>query len=88
MNRVRPANRKMVNNYLGDPTFKSVDLLLRSVHLYQHKMDRMAVEKLFPYVHEEEARMETNLQSVDYDIDAVDTFALITGPGWIERVSN
>lgn len=43
-------------------------------------------EKFETYVEAEEARLEANLETVKYDIDAPDTLALITGPGRIEQV--
>lgn len=43
-------------------------------------------EKFRSFVEDEEARLERNLDAVDYDIDAADTLVLVTGEGRIEKV--
>lgn len=39
------------------------------------------------YVTGEEKRLEDNLKALRYKIDALNTLALVTGPGPVERVS-
>lgn len=49
-----------------------------------HRLSRHFQE----YVAQEEARISKGLQTAKYDLDALDTLALISGPRWgLERVS-
>jgi hypothetical protein len=79
------SNRVLADGYLADTTLTKIDLLLRSVApttSYDLDLD----QKMQPYVHEEENRLEQNLRSVAWEIDDANTLSLVTGPGRIERV--
>jgi hypothetical protein len=49
--------------------------------------ERDDAEKFKTYIEAEEARLENNLQAVDYIIDGMETLTLITGVGRIEKVN-
>jgi hypothetical protein len=81
---VRPENRNAVNDYLLS-VYESVTTLTDSVN-YCPRSDALRA-RFRSYIDSEEERLRKNLDEVDYDIDARDTLALVTGPGRIERVS-
>jgi hypothetical protein len=82
-----PSNRTIVDLYLEHPTLRILDLLLHSVRPFTGNIDSSLLQKIQGYVEREEAKMERNLESVRFEIDAPDTLALIVGEGHIERVS-
>lgn len=83
---VLPVNRSLVDKYFGDNVLHRVDLLMRSVTTHEGRGDSDLREKIQPYVAEEEERLRSTLESIAWDIDTMDTLALITGPGRIEKV--
>jgi hypothetical protein len=83
---VHPVNRNLVDRYIGSDTFNRIELLLRSVMVYDGHDDDSLKEKIQPYVAEEEERLRSTLESIAWDIDTVDTVALVTGAGRIEKV--
>lgn len=50
------------------------------------EFDEDLFAKFSSYVSAEEARLRKNLESVAYNIDAVDTLGIVTGPGRLEKV--
>lgn len=81
---IHPANAQAVENYLAT-VYKSV-CTLTSSFVCANESD--ALEARFQsYVDEEEKRLREGLETVRYDIDAIDTLTLVTGPGRIEKVS-
>lgn len=80
------SNRVIVDAYLSDQVFVQLDLLVRSVTPTVNH-DAELEHRMSPYVSQEEARMEQNLEAVAFDIDDENTLSLIMGPGRIERVS-
>jgi hypothetical protein len=81
---VRPENRNAVNDYLLT-VYEPVTTLIDSIN-YCPPNDALRA-RFRSYIDSEEERLRKNLDEVDYDIDATDTLALVTGPGRIERVS-
>jgi hypothetical protein len=82
-----PPNRSLVDEYINDPALDTLTVLLRPVQPFNSKLDDHFRLKTLKYAQEEEARIESNLQLMSYEIDAPSTLMLITGPGRIERVS-
>jgi hypothetical protein len=80
---IRPENRASVNEYIST-IYTGVTTLESSVNACYTNDALQARFKT--YVEGEEARLKGNLETVKYDIDAMDTLALVTGPGRIERV--
>ena len=89
MSAIRPsilsANQGAVQDYL-QTVWKSVCTITSSfVRTYQP--DSLQ-QRFASYVEAEECRLRDGLKTVRYDIDAMDTLSLITGPGRIEKVSH
>ena len=82
--KVRPENRHAVNGYLLQ-IYEPVTTLQCSVNACPSNDALRARFKI--YVDSEEERLTANLQAVNYDIDEMDTLALVTGPGRIDKVS-
>lgn len=82
---VLPANRQLVDNYLGSIAFKKVDYLLRSLQQNGRHDDEL-LERCRPYVEAQLKGMKANLDAVAYELDATNTLLLVTGPGRIEKV--
>ena len=80
---VLPANRTAVNTYL-ESIYRDVTSLESGVQPCY--VNEALQEKFSSYVEAEEARLRGNLEAVEYDIDAANTLALVTGEGRIERV--
>ena len=81
---IHPANRNAVNQYL-DTVWKKVATLTSSL---VGKTQTDALKGRFQsYVDAEEQRLREGLETFKYDIDAIDTLSLITGPGRIEKVT-
>ena len=84
---VLPVNRSLVDRYIGSYyALSRVELLLRSVRPYDARDENDLQQKVQPYITEEEERLRSTLESIAWDIDTVDTLALITGPERIEKV--
>ena len=80
---IHPANRNAVDKYLQTVWQKLTTLTSSFICTYQSD----ALQDRFKsYVEEEEQRLREGLETVKYDIDAMDTLSLITGGGRIERV--
>ncbi|TBU55048.1 hypothetical protein BD310DRAFT_934540 [Dichomitus squalens] len=79
---VHPANRNAVDKYLRTVWRKLSTLTSSLVTTYQS--DALQ-ERFKSYVEEEEQRLREGLETVKYDIDAMDTLLLTTGPGRIEK---
>jgi uncharacterized glyoxalase superfamily metalloenzyme YdcJ len=80
---IRPLNKSAVNAYLG-AVYPGVISLQSAVA--DCTVNNALQEKFQTYIDSEEARLQANLEAVDYDIDAADTLVLVTGPGRIEKV--
>lgn len=78
-----PANAAAANDYINT-MYKPVMTLQASVNECYYNEGLQTRFNL--YVDKEEARLKASLEAVQYDIDALDTLALVTGPGRIERV--
>lgn len=83
---VLDVNRQVVDGYLHEDSFKEVELLLRSVTPYVSTSDNDINERISSYIQEEESKLESNLDSIAYDIDAPGTLKLITGTERTEQV--
>jgi hypothetical protein len=79
------GNRSTVLEYRKSTVLERLELLLLGIQ--RCPQDANLKHKIASYVQSEETRMEGNLRSVAYELDAPDTVTLITGPGRIERVS-
>nr|GAT60452.1 predicted protein [Mycena chlorophos] len=79
---VLPANRASVNAYLEE-IYHGVTSLESG--LQPCYINEALQEKFVSYVEAEENRLRGNLEAVDYDLDAMNTLALVTGDGRIER---
>ncbi|KAH7885442.1 hypothetical protein F5I97DRAFT_1830577 [Phlebopus sp. FC_14] len=80
---VHPANQSQVDLYLNDVPLQQVELLCASVRICEDEIYQD--EKIKPYMQDEQARIEANLESMAWNIDATNTLALVVGPGRIER---
>lgn len=80
---VLPENREQVNNYLCY-TWMEVTTFVRSFR-WERGTEDLAT-KFQSYVDVEEARLQTNLEDIKYDIDSGDVVRLISGNGRIETV--
>ncbi len=81
---IHPANRNAVDKYLHSVWQKISTLTLSFVNTNQPD----SLEGRFKsYVEAEVKRLREGLETVRYDIDAMDTLLLITGPGRTEKVS-
>jgi hypothetical protein len=85
---VLDANRTIVDLYLDNPIFQRIELLLNSIQRPGGEIDTTSGlhQKFVSYVQTEEARMAEILESISYEIDALNTLTLITDGGRIERV--
>ena len=81
---IHPANRNAVDKYLQNVWQKICTLTSSFVNTYQAESLQ---ERFKPYVEAEERRLREGLETVRYDIDAMDTLLLVTGPDRIEKVS-
>jgi hypothetical protein len=82
---VLDVNRNVVDGYLGEDSFKDIELLLRSVAPYVSTEGDIG-ERTSSYIQEEESKLENNLDSIAYNIDAPNTIKLITGTERTEQV--
>ncbi|KAI1783149.1 hypothetical protein LXA43DRAFT_904186 [Ganoderma leucocontextum] len=79
---IHPANRNAVDKYLQAVWQKICTLTASFVNSYQAESLQ---ERFKSYVETEEQRLREGLETVRYDIDAMDTLLLVTGPGRIEK---
>jgi hypothetical protein len=84
---VLPPNRTAVDRYFAC-VWDTVHTLTAAVLLqdYSQNSGPDDSKRFNLYLEAEEARLENNLQAVDYVIDGTDTLPLITGVGRIEKV--
>ena len=80
---IHPANRNAVDKYLQTVWQKIATLTMSFVGANQPDS---LYEMFKSYVEAEEQRLRQHLETVKYDIDAMDTLLLVTGPGRIEKV--
>lgn len=81
-----PANRIAVDNYFREVWNPVAQTCMSFRSFYPN--DSTLVTKFQSYMDAEEERIRKNLEEIKYDIDALDTLALITGPGRIEKVGS
>ncbi|KAI8975856.1 hypothetical protein BD414DRAFT_423775 [Trametes punicea] len=80
--RMHEANARTVQVYLRK-IFKEIHTLTASFRgAFPYEALRLRFQS---YVDDEENRLREGLETVHYDIDAMDTLKLVTGPGRIER---
>ena len=79
---VHPANQHAVDKYL-QTVWKKISTLGNSV--VRTTQPESLQDRFKSYVEAEEQRLREGLETVKYDIDAVDTLLLVTGPGRIEK---
>ncbi|KAJ7099683.1 hypothetical protein C8R44DRAFT_716668 [Mycena epipterygia] len=77
-----PANKNSADAYLKT-VYYTVHSLTQSVN--SCNISESLQEKFASYAATEEARLRANLDSVEFDIDALETVELITGRGSIDR---
>ncbi|KZV94080.1 hypothetical protein EXIGLDRAFT_673437 [Exidia glandulosa HHB12029] len=84
---VLPRNRARVNKYIWNGALAYLDLLIRDVlsGWEDNKEDPNLMSYFEDYAVAEEKRLETNLESFEWNIDASNTLQMITGSGRIER---
>ncbi|KAF5351478.1 hypothetical protein D9757_012879 [Collybiopsis confluens] len=70
---------------MNSTMFSRVDLLLRSLQPLESYIGNKMKQSINAFSTPEEARLQINLEGVDYDIDSPETVAIVTGPGRIER---
>ena len=81
---IHPAVRSSVDTYLHTVWTGISELTLSLEPYYPPEGLR---EKFQSYIDDEEQRLREGLEAVRYDIDAMDTLVLVTGPGRVEKVS-
>ncbi|KAI0752480.1 hypothetical protein C8Q80DRAFT_1146274 [Daedaleopsis nitida] len=79
---IHPANRNAVNTYLNT-VWTKIKTLTASMVGYSQSDELQ--ERFQSYVDSEEQRLREGLETFRYDIDAMDTLVLLTGPGRIEK---
>ena len=80
---IHPAVRNSVDTYLHT-VWTGISELTTSIDPYY--APESLREKFQSYIDNEERRLREGLEAVRYDIDAMDTLVLVTGPGRIEKV--
>lgn len=80
---IRPANLPAVHDYI-ESVYRPISTLVVSVN--SAPIDEALHAHFKKYTEAEELRLKRNLEAVKYDIDALDTLSLVTGPGSIEKV--
>ena len=83
---IHSANRKVVDGYLRT-VWAHICTLTSSFVGSRHTILNQLQRRFSSYVEAEEERLRQGLEEVRYDIDAMNTLLLITGPGRIEKVS-
>ncbi|PIL33864.1 hypothetical protein GSI_03570 [Ganoderma sinense ZZ0214-1] len=79
---IHPANQHAVDRYLRT-VWKKISTFNNS--LVRTTQAESLQERFKSYVEAEEQRLREGLETVKYDIDAIDTLLLVTGPGRIEK---
>ncbi|KAI9062327.1 hypothetical protein FKP32DRAFT_1612624 [Trametes sanguinea] len=79
---ILPANRRSVERYL-DQVWSPITELTTA--LRRAERNDVVEDRFRGYVQAEEDRLREGLEQARYDIDAVDTLQLVTGPGRIEK---
>ena len=82
---ILPQNRTWVDNYLESvwlPAVKTIESLLPATRIPSH-----VKTKFRQFVQMEERRITEKLESIKYNIDALETVQMIMGTGSIENVS-
>ena len=82
---IKAENRYWVDYYLRSvwPVAFELTQSLRPANVSEHIEDKFAAFAEF-----EEERIRKNLEDIHYDIDALDTVYVVSGPGRIEKVRN
>ncbi len=80
---IHPAVRSSVDTYLHT-VWTGISELTTAIDAY-HPPEALR-DKFQSYIDDEEHRLREGLETVRYDIDAMDTLVLVTGPGRIEKV--
>lgn len=83
---VLPRNKAAVDRYLRN-VWKGVGTLTYSFANVTAGYPRPLRERFNSYVDSEEDRLRERLNAIGYNIDALDTLRLVTGPGRVEKVS-
>ncbi|KAI0737618.1 hypothetical protein C8Q80DRAFT_1212220 [Daedaleopsis nitida] len=79
---IHPAVRSSVDTYLHT-VWTGISELTTAIDAYYPS--EALREKFQSYIDDEERRLREGLEAVRYDIDAMDTLVLVTGPGRIEK---
>lgn len=82
--RILPANLPAVHDYI-ESVYRPIMTLIVSVNVVP--IDGALHTRFKSYMEAEEMRLKRNLEAVKFDIDALDTLSLVTGPGSIEKVT-
>ena len=80
---IHPAVRSSVDTYLHTVWTRVTELTSSIEPYYPAEALR---ERFHSHIDDEEQRLREGLEAVRYDIDAMDTLILVTGPGRIEKV--
>ncbi|KAF8512112.1 hypothetical protein JB92DRAFT_2930249 [Gautieria morchelliformis] len=83
--RIDVSNQVSINKYLSY-VYPNVTTILAAVNPCH--VNEALQEKFQPYIESEEKRLRENLEMARYDIDDLDTLALITGPGRIGKYAH
>lgn len=81
---ILPENRDLLHSYLEyvDNNITPIQASVKRRTINETLQDRFQ-----PHVDAEEQRLRKSLEGVRYDIDALDTLELVTGPGRIGKVN-
>ncbi|KAI0044626.1 hypothetical protein FA95DRAFT_1496723 [Auriscalpium vulgare] len=82
--KLHPANRQHADDYFRF-AWKAVHTLTAT--MIKEVPESLPEDKFGKYIQTEEARLTENLKAVEYNIDGLDTLALVTGVGRIEKAS-
>lgn len=82
MPRIHPLNRAAVELYLRQ-TWGPLTVLVLALDPWY---DSSLQDRFQDYVDHEKQRIQTNLEKIKYNIDALDTLYLVVGSGRLEKV--
>lgn len=89
---VLPANRKVVNDFLGSWELREIKYILAGLQDSDNDgdddWDSALFDRFRAHVLEEEARMKQVLELVFYNIDDENTLRLVCGPDRLEKVTD